>query len=342
MKKLVSILTLIGFFTAGANFQMAHADAGPTISITTPSGVVKGLTSIAVNAAVDPTGSSKLKSVAIYINGLSYYEVAITSASSTYYGSNGSYCTFGTLSTSNICWNTSSVASSTYTFYTDTTSWPTGSYQVTAYIKDSNDRVAASSSINLIIPVAPKMVLTIGKATVGGPSTFNLAISGVNSIGTGTAVLQTSTYGDEDSEWVTVGTFTGSMGAMKASATVELGQYARAFFSGAAELLDAPSNTLQVLVTPKVTCKLASTGKVGKKIVGKCTSDISLPGVYVILQTSTGSTWTTLGGGEVSGKSIPINVTPKRKGTLFVVLTSSGIEGRLGEFQSNILRIKVS
>jgi hypothetical protein len=186
------------------------------------------------------------------------------------------------------------------------------------------------------------MVLTIGKATVGGPSTFNLAISGVNSIGTGTAVLQTSAYGDEDSEWVTVGTFTGSIGAMKASATVELGQYARAFFSGAAELLDAPSNTLQVLVTPKVTCKLASTGKVGKKIVGKCTSDISLPGVYVILQTSTGSTWTTLGGGEVSGKSIPINVTPKRKGTLFVVLTSSGIEGRLGEFQSNILRIKVS
>jgi hypothetical protein len=184
--------------------------------------------------------------------------------------------------------------------------------------------------------------LSIGKATVGGPSTFNLAISGVKSIGTGTAVLQTSNYGDEDSEWVTVGTFTGPIGAMKASATIELGQYARAFFSGAAELLDAPSNTLQVLVTPKVTCKLASAGKVGKKIVGKCTSDISLPGVYVTLQTSTGSTWTTLGGGEVSGKSIPINVTPKRKGTLSVVLTSSGIEGRLGEFRSNIVRIRVS
>ena len=340
MRKAFSIIASIGLFATLFGAPQAFANAGPTISITTPSGVVKGITSITVNAAVDPTGTSQLDEVAIAINGVSSYSVARSSASSSYY-TTYSNCTFGTLSTTNVCWNASG-ATSTYTFYTDTTSWPTGSYQVTAYIKDTNDRVAASSSINLIIPVAPKMVLTIGKATVGGPSTFNLAISGVNSIGTGTAVLQTSAYGDEDSEWVTVGTFTGSIGAMKASATVELGQYARAFFSGAAELLDAPSNTLQVLVTPKVTCKLASTGKVGKKIVGKCTSDISLPGVYVILQTSTGSTWTTLGGGEVSGKSIPINVTPKRKGTLFVVLTSSGIEGRLGEFQSNISRIRVS
>ena len=96
MKKLVSILTLIALFTTGANFQIAHADSDPTISITTPSGVVKGLTSIAVNAAADPTGTSKLKSVAIAINGLSYYEVAVTSASNNYYGSNSNSCNFGT------------------------------------------------------------------------------------------------------------------------------------------------------------------------------------------------------------------------------------------------------
>ena len=342
MKKLVSILALIALFTTGANFQMAHADADPTIAITTPSGVVKGITSIAVNAAVDPTGTSKLKSVAIAINGLSYYEVAVTSASNNYYGSNSNSCNFGTLSTSNICWGTNSVASSTFNFFTDTTSWPTGTYQVTAYIKDSNDRIASSSSVSLIIPVAPKLNITVARVGVDSPSTFNLAISGVKSIGAGTVVLQTSENGYEDSPWVTVGTFAGSIGAMKASATVPLGHFVRAFFSGAAELLDAPSRSIQVLVTPKITCKLASSGKVGKKIVGKCTSDITLPRVYVSLQTSTGSTWLTLGGGEVSGKSVPINVTPKKKGTLFVALTSSGIAGKLGEFQSNIVKIKVS
>ena len=132
------------------------------------------------------------------------------------------------------------------------------------------------------------------------------------------------------------------MGAMKASAKVELGQYVRAVFTGAAELLDATSKTLQVLATPKVTCKLASTGKVGKKITGKCTSNLTLPSVYVTLQTSTGSKWTVLGGGNAMGKSIPINVMPKKKGTLLVVLTSAGVEGKLGEFQSNIIKIKVS
>ena len=196
--------------------------------------------------------------------------------------------------------------------------------------------------MDLIIPVAPVLNLTISKIGVDSPSTFNLAISGVKSLGTGTVVLQSSVYGDEDSQWVTVGTFAGSIGVMKASATVPLGHFVRAFFSGAAELLDAPSRSIQVLVTPKITCKLASSGKVGKKIVGKCTSDITLPRVYVSLQTSTGSTWLTLGGGEVSGKSVPINVTPKKKGTLFVALTSSGIAGKLGEFQSNIVKIKVS
>jgi len=341
VKKLVSILALIALFTSGANFQMAHADADPTIAITTPSGVVKGITSIAVNAAVDPTGTSRLKEVAIAINGIPSYTVAINSASGSYYGVSGNGCSFGTLSTTNICWNAGG-ASSTYTFYTDTTSWPTGSYQVTTYIKDSNDRVAASSPVDLIIPVAPVLNLTISKIGVDSPSTFNLAISGVKTLGTGTVVLQSSEYGDEDSQWVTVGTFAGSIGAMKASAMVPLGHFVRAFFSGAAELLDAPSRSIQVLVTPKITCKLASSGKVGKKIVGKCTSDITLPRVYVSLQTSTGSTWLTLGGGEVSGKSVPINVTPKKKGTLFVALTSSGIAGKLGEFQSNIVKIKVS
>ena len=274
---------------ASPSITLTTANAGPTIAITTPSGVVKGLTSIAVNTAVDPTGSAKLKAVAIVINGLPYYEVAITSASSTYYGSNSSNCTFGTLSTSNICWTLSqTLASSTYTFFTDTTSWPSGSYQVTAYIKDSNDRVAASSSVNLIIPVAPKLNLTIAKVGVDSPSTFNLVVSGVKSIGEGTVVLQASEYGEEDSEWETLETFSGPIGAMSASASVPLGYYVRAFFSGATELLDAPSRSIQVLVTPKITCKLASSARVGKKIVGKCTSNITLPGVYVTLQTSTG------------------------------------------------------
>ena len=338
MKKTILLLTVFGLVTA---FVIpAHAvDAGPTISITTPSAVVKGVTSVAVNAAVDPTGSAKLKSVAIAINGLPTYTVAINSASGSY-NSTYSSCSFSTLSTDNICWNTQSLSSSTYTFYTDTTSWPTGTYQVTAYIKDTNDRVAASSSIDLKVPVAPSLSLSSAKINTSGPSTFDLVISGVKSIGSGVSVLQTSS--NPDGEWVTVATFSGTMKAMKASAQVELGQYVRVMFTGAEDLLDTSSKALQVLVTPKITCKLATSGKVGKKLIGKCTSNMTLPSVYVSLQTSTGSNWKILGGGDVNGKSIPINVTPKKKGTLYVALTSSGIEGKLGEFQSNIVKIKVS
>jgi len=153
-------------------------------------------------------------------------------------------------------------------------------------------------------------------------------------------VLQTSS--DQENSWTTVATFTGPITAMKASAPVQLGQYVRAVFSGAAELLDSSSKSLQVLITPKVACKLATTGKVGKKLTGTCSVNMTLPSVYVSLQTSTGSIWTTLGGGNVTGKSIPINVTPKKKGTLYVALSSAGVEGKIGEFQSNVLKIKVS
>jgi hypothetical protein len=340
MKRLGLFLAIFALVTTPVSPTQAAGEADPTIAITTPSAVVKGVTSIAVNAAVDPTGTSRLKEVAIAINGVPSYTVALNSASNSYYGAGNSSCSFSTLSTVNVCWSTSYLASSTYTFYTDTTSWPTGTYQVSAYVKDTNDRVAASSSISLIIPVAPTLALSISKINTTGNSSFALAITGVKSIGAGTAVLQSSVYGNGD--WVTVATFTGAMGAMTASAPVELGQYIRVLFTGAAELLDASSKTLQVLVTPKVTCKLATSGKIGKKIVGSCTSNMSLPSVKVSLQTSTGATWTILGTGSVKGKSIPINVTPKKKGTLFVVLTSSGIEGKLGEFQSNIVKIKVT
>ena len=200
--------------------------------------------------------------------------------------------------------------------------------------------MAASSSIDLKVPVAPSLSLSSAKINTSGPSTFDLVISGVKSIGSGVSVLQTSS--NPDGEWVTVATFSGTMKAMKASAQVELGQYVRVMFTGAEDLLDTSSKALQVLVTPKITCKLATSGKVGKKLIGKCTSNMTLPSVYVSLQTSTGSNWKILGGGDVNGKSIPINVTPKKKGTLYVALTSSGIEGKLGEFQSNIVKIKVS
>ena len=338
MKKFVFLVVISALFSTV--ISPAHAaDAGPTVSITTPSGVVKGITSVAVNAAVDPTGTAKLSSVAIAINGLPAYTVAINSSSGNYYNTN-SNCAFGALSTVNVCWSTQSLASSTYTFYTDTTAWPTGTYQVTAYIKDTNDRVAASSSIDLTIPVAPTLALSISKIDPTDSSSFSLVISGVASIGSGTAVLQTSS--DQENTWTTVATFTGPITAMKASAPVQLGQYVRALFSGAAELLDSSSKSLQVLITPKVACKLATAGKVGKKLTGTCSVNMTLPSVYVSLQTSTGSIWTTLGGGNVTGKSIPINVTPKKKGTLYVALSSAGVEGKIGEFQSNVLKIKVS
>ena len=200
--------------------------------------------------------------------------------------------------------------------------------------------MAASSSISLTIPVAPTLALSISKIDPADSSLFSLVISGVTSIGSGTAVLQTST--DQENTWTTVATFSGPITAMKAIAPVQLGQYVRAVFSGAVELLDSSSKSIQILITPKVTCKIPTTGKVGKKLSGTCSVNMTLPTVYVSLQTSTGTIWTTLGGGNVTGKSIPINVTPKRKGVLFVALSSSGVEGKINEFQSNVAKITVT
>ena len=175
---------------------------------------------------------------------------------------------------------------------------------------------------------------------MGANSTFTVKYSGTNSLSDGTLVLQQST--DPQGTWNTVATFTGAAPLFKASALVHLGDYVRAVFSGATNLLDSESAAIQILVTPKLTCKIATTAKVGTKLRGSCTSNVNLPSVYVELQTSTGSSWTVLGGGNVSGKTIPINVTPKKKGFLYISMTSSGLDGKLGQFASTPIKIKVT
>ena len=328
-----SISTVLAtLLVAGLASTPAYANAGPTVSITTPSGTVKGKVSLTATAAVDPSGTATLKYAGIKITGLSSYDANMTNASY-----QGNAHTFGTSGVSDLYWYS---LSPSYNFTFDTTDWPTGSYQVTVFTEDSNGRAAASTPITLTIPVAPTLSLSASQISVGANSTFIVKYSGTNSLGDGTLVLQQST--DPQGTWNTIATFTGAAPLFKVSALVKLGDYVRAVFSGATNLLDSESAAIQILVTPKLTCKIATTAKVGTKLRGSCTSNVNLPSVYVELQTSTGSSWTVLGGGNVSGKTIPINVTPKKKGLLYISMTSSGLDGKLGQFASTPIKIKVT
>ena len=204
---------------------------------------------------------------------------------------------------------------------------------------DSNNRVAASAPITLTNPVAPILAFRILKSSGAGASTFAASVSGVKSLADGKLELQSSSNNKDG--WVTVGKFTGAFDALKVSALVNLGDYVRVIFSGATSLLDAVSTSQQFLVTPTVVCKISSSGKVGQKLKGTCVSSISLPNISITLQTTTGTVWSVLGSGIVSGTTIPINVTPKKKGYLFVAVTSSGIQGKIGQFASVPVKIKV-
>ena len=335
MRRAISTV-LATLLVAGLASTPAYADADPTISITSPSNgsVAKGKVTISVAAAPDPSGSAGLTYIGMSIAGLNYdgYEV------SSYYRSAGYNQAMGTAGNAQKAWLAQDNRS--YTFTMDTTSWATGSYPITFYIVDSNGRAAASTPVTLTIPVAPTLVLNATQISVGANSTFTVKYSGTNSLSDGTLVLQQST--DPQGTWNTVATFTGAAPLFKASALVNLGDYVRAVFSGATNLLDSESAAIQILVTPKLTCKIATTAKVGTKLRGSCTSNVNLPSVYVELQTSTGSSWTVLGGGNVSGKTIPINVTPKKKGLLYISMTSSGLDGKLGQFASTPIKIKVT
>ena len=321
-----------GRAAASTPITLTTANAGPTVSITTPSGTVKGKVTISASAATDPTGTASLVYAGLKITGLASYSADMPNGS--YRGTNH---TFGTAGVSDLFWQPST---SSFDFTFDTTSWPTGSYQITVFTEDSNGRAAGSTPITLTIPVAPTLVLNATQISVGANSTFTVKYSGTNSLSDGTLVLQQST--DPQGTWNTVATFTGAAPLFKASALVNLGDYVRAVFSGATNLLDSESAAIQIVVTPKLTCKIATTAKVGTKLRGSCTSNVNLPSVYVELQTSTGSSWTVLGGGNVSGKTIPINVTPKKKGFLYISMTSSGLDGKLGQFASTPIKIKVT
>jgi len=331
MRRIVSTV-LATLLVAGLASTPAYADAGPTVSITTQSGTVKGKVTVSATAATDPTGTATLSYAGIKITGIASYDVTLANASY-----QGSAHTFGTSGVSDYYWY---APSPSYNFSFDTTKWPTGSYQVTVFTEDSNGRAAGSTPITLTIPVAPTLVLSATQILVGANSTFTVKYSGTNSLSNGTLVLQQST--DPQGTWNTIASFTGPVPLLKASALVNLGDYVRALFSGATNLLDSQTDAIQILATPKLICKIATSGKVGTKLRGTCTSNINLPNVYVELQTSTGGSWTVLGGGNVSGKSIPINVTPKKKGLLYVSMTSPGIDGKLGQFASAPIKITVT
>jgi hypothetical protein len=313
------------------NISHVHA-ADPTVSITTPSGVVKGQVVLTANPLADPAGTATLAKAGIKIAGLPSYSVTLSGHGTPDYSS----LSFDAAGTADYAWN---AGNGNYQFNFDTTPWPTGSYQVTAFTKDSNGRSAVSAPIT--ITLAKSALLDITQVLgVGNQPAFEAKLIGASSLEGGNLFLSVSE--SKDGQFIQISEFKSANGKLAINGALPLGKWVRAELRNSPTIKDVNSQSIQVLGYPSVKCSFASATKIGTKVVGKCLSSIDLTSAPVQLQTNIGKGWVTVARGLMSGSSISPAVTPTQAGNLQVRLTSVGISGRTAAFSSNILSIQVS
>ena len=315
-----------------APITITTANANPTVSITTPSGTVKGQVVIAASPLADPAGTATLSRAGIKIAGLSSYSVELSGRGTPDYSS----LSFDSAGTADYAW---SAGNGNYQFSFDTTPWPNGSYVITVFTKDSNGRSAVSAPITITLP--KKVSLTIRQVPgTDNQSSFDATLSGASSVEGGNIVLALSD--SKDGTYRQVGEFSENSGRFKLDGEFALGSWVRAELKNSPTLIDANSNSVQILGSPKLKCEFNSSGKIGSKITGKCKSSINLVAVPVQLETNIGKGWAVVAKGTLNGASISPSVTPRKAGKLKVRLISNGVLGRYGPFSSNIVSIQVS
>ena len=238
-----------------------------------------------------------------------------------------------------MCWGTSNIASGTYISYFDTTSWPTGTYQVTAYVEDSNGRVTASAPISVSLPKTIRINL-IQLATSNGTSSYKANLLGVSSVEGGTLSLYSSDQ--KDGTYTKNVDFLLGVNGLTVQATIAPGTWVKAELSGSETIKDVESSPLQVLGQLKAACVFPASGGVGSRFSGKCTFNYSLTNTPVLLQTNIGSGWGTVANGSISGNVLTPSVTPKKSGKLQVRLISPGQSGLYSSFISNVSIIQIS
>jgi len=330
--KVSAILFLLSFTNT------AQAADEPAVTWTSPTNNSTVTGKIALKATATPatSGTSTITKWCLTING----EEATNYSAATFVSQDGyERDGYNYYSKSSGCWSSTSYDSRKLTLSYDTTSMENKSYTFVVKVTDSSGRESTAASLRVIIPAKPVLTLSVNIIQVGSPTTFSLGVSGTKSVTSARIKLEVRYVDSED--WVAIADFQGNVGFLLASAQVELGQSVRASLSGSDELVDAVSAPITISVQPTITCKLSSSIKAGSKNSGSCTSNVVLSNVPVTLYFLSGGKWVSLGGGNVNGKSFPINFTPKKKGVVYLEVASDGVAGKYAAFVSNRVKVTV-
>ena len=156
---------------ASRSIEFSTRASAPTISITSPStgSSLSGKVTITGLVSADPSGSAKINEVGIKVEGLetalnlSYTEFNLAGATNNQQTS----WSFDPVGEANRVWTPPVDGKLSISF--DTTSWPNQKYRVTLFAKDSNQRSAASRSIEYVKPVGPITTLTTRVTCEGEP-----------------------------------------------------------------------------------------------------------------------------------------------------------------------------
>ena len=308
------------------------ANANPTVSITTPSSVVKGLVTLNATPAADPAGTASLSYAGIKITGISDYSITLNNRGTPDYRS----YSFGAAGTADYAWNE---GNGNYQFNFDTTKWPTGSYQITVFTKDSSGRTAVSAPITLTIPKAVSLVLGV-QSIEGNIAKLIVQVIGDVQIDDGRIALATSSQGGGEFREVT--NFQKTPSGYRLDYQFIPGEWIQAQLLGSTKYLDSSTEERQLLSLPKISCRFASTARLKVRLTGSCTSSFALNNAPIFLQSNIGKGWVTIAQGTFSGSKLSPSIVPTQSGNLQVRLYSPGLSSFYSTFTSNIVRIKVS
>jgi hypothetical protein len=142
--------------------------------------------------------------------------------------------------------------------------------------------------------------------------------------------------------WTTEGSYKFSGANTIVNIKKPKGTWFVAKYTGDNKFGQAESNAVQLVEIPKVICKLPSSGKVNSKIVGFCTSSVSLLQTPITFLIDTGNGWEENGLGTLSGSKTPINLTPGSAGVIKMRLVSVGLIDNYGPFSSNTMVVNVT
>ena len=206
------------------------------------------------------------------------------------------------------------------------------------------DQLAAFSSQVLSYKVMKPLeiidfALGVSKFAMAGNS--ELVVSWKNSLnlnGERFQVLTSSFPGGPWDEYKT-GNFNGNW--VDVAVKKPKGTWIKIVFGGNSEYAASESNIVQLLEAPIIKCTLPTSGKVGIKVAGSCTSNTKLARTPILFELDSGDGWEENGSGEYEGLKTTFSFTPGSSGTLKLRIFSEGLIDNYSSFVSNVMTIKI-